>query len=107
MVEILEYKSIDFVLAFPPADLDVPVYMELPTGMNPIMFQMLTNINAFSNSTKVFRASNKQDIIGLKNYVKDSLLVISFNVRLINVSSFERIILCSPVLMIALYFART
>ena len=32
----LESKSIDFVLAFPQADLDVPVYMELPTGMNPI-----------------------------------------------------------------------
>ena len=29
----LESKSIDFVLAFPQADLDVPVYMELPAGM--------------------------------------------------------------------------
>ncbi len=28
-------KSIDFVLAFPQANLDVPVYMELPTGINP------------------------------------------------------------------------
>ena len=31
----LESKSIDFVLAFPQADLDVPVYMELPMGMSP------------------------------------------------------------------------
>jgi hypothetical protein len=31
-----ESKSIDFVLAFPQADLDVPVYMELPAGVNPI-----------------------------------------------------------------------
>ena len=30
-----ESKSIDFVLAFPQADLDVPVYMELPAGVNP------------------------------------------------------------------------
>jgi hypothetical protein len=30
----LESKSIDFVLAFPPADLDVPVYMELTVGVN-------------------------------------------------------------------------
>ena len=32
----LQSKSIDFVLAFPQADLDVPVYMELPAGVNPI-----------------------------------------------------------------------
>ena len=29
----LESKAVDFVLAFPQADLDVPVYMELPAGM--------------------------------------------------------------------------
>ena len=32
----LQSKSIDFVLAFPQADLDVPVYMELPADVNPI-----------------------------------------------------------------------
>jgi hypothetical protein len=32
----LESKSIDFVLAFPQADLDVPGYMELPAGINPV-----------------------------------------------------------------------
>ncbi len=32
----LDSKSIDFVLAFPQADLDVPVYMELPAGVNPV-----------------------------------------------------------------------
>jgi hypothetical protein len=32
----LHSKSIDFVLAFPQADLDLPVYMELPAGVNPI-----------------------------------------------------------------------
>jgi hypothetical protein len=32
----LSSKSIDFVLAFPQADLDVPVYMELPAGVNPV-----------------------------------------------------------------------
>ena len=31
----LESKSIDFVLAFPQANLDVPVYMELPAGVVP------------------------------------------------------------------------
>jgi hypothetical protein len=32
----LELKSIDFVLAFPQADLDVPIYMELPASVNPV-----------------------------------------------------------------------
>jgi hypothetical protein len=32
----LDSKSIDFVLAFPQAVLDVPVYMELPAGVNPV-----------------------------------------------------------------------
>ncbi|KAL7534594.1 hypothetical protein ACHAWF_004881 [Thalassiosira exigua] len=31
----LESNSIDFVLAFPQADLDIPVYMELPAGITP------------------------------------------------------------------------
>ena len=30
----LDTQAIDFVLAFPRADLDVPVYMELPAGMD-------------------------------------------------------------------------
>lgn len=30
----LETRSIDFVLAFPQADLDVDVYMELPYGFH-------------------------------------------------------------------------
>jgi hypothetical protein len=29
-------KSINLVLAFPQANLDVPVYMELPAGINPV-----------------------------------------------------------------------
>ena len=32
----LDSKSIDFVLAFPQADLPIPVYIELPAGVTPI-----------------------------------------------------------------------
>jgi hypothetical protein len=32
----LESKSIDFVLTFPQADLDVPVHIQLPAGVNPV-----------------------------------------------------------------------
>jgi hypothetical protein len=32
----LESKIINFVLAFPQADLDVLVYMELPAGVNVV-----------------------------------------------------------------------
>ncbi len=35
-IHSLSSKSVDFVLAFPQADLDVPVYMELAVGINPI-----------------------------------------------------------------------
>ena len=33
-IENLHTKSIDFVLAYPQADLDVDIYMELPQGFN-------------------------------------------------------------------------
>jgi hypothetical protein len=32
----LQSKNVVFVLILPEADLDVPVYMELPAGINPI-----------------------------------------------------------------------
>ena len=33
LIHDLPMRSVDFVLAFPQADLDVPIYMELPAGM--------------------------------------------------------------------------
>ncbi len=33
-IQCLSTKSIDFVLAFPQADLEIPVYMELPIGFD-------------------------------------------------------------------------
>ena len=33
-IENLHIKSIDFVLAYPEANLDVDIYMELPQGFN-------------------------------------------------------------------------
>jgi hypothetical protein len=35
-IQVLQSKSIYLVLAFPQADLDVPVYMELPAGVSPV-----------------------------------------------------------------------
>jgi hypothetical protein len=37
----LESKSIDFVLAFPQADLDVDIWMELPVGI--VVYQSSNN----------------------------------------------------------------
>lgn len=34
MINRLPTRSVDFVLAFPQADVDVPIYMELPVGMD-------------------------------------------------------------------------
>ena len=54
----LELKSINFVLAFPQADLDVPIYMELPAGVNP------TNVSD-GNRRKYVLKLNKS-LYGLK-----------------------------------------
>jgi hypothetical protein len=35
-IHSLSSESIDYVFAFPQADLDVPVYIELPAGVNPV-----------------------------------------------------------------------
>ena len=50
MVNGLPTRSVDFVLAFPQADVDVPVYMELPVG-----FEL---DNAFGVSERKFFESN-------------------------------------------------
>ena len=34
LIEDLPARSIDFSLVFPQADLDVPVYMEIPAGID-------------------------------------------------------------------------
>ncbi len=54
----LESKSIDFVLAFPQADFDVPVYMELPAGIN------LTNVSDDDRCQYVLKLN--KSLYGLK-----------------------------------------
>ena len=53
----LESRTIDFVLAFPQADLDVPVYMELPIGMD---------VPGFEDSRKSHVLCLKRSLYGLK-----------------------------------------
>jgi hypothetical protein len=59
IAEILEIdtKAIDFVLAFPQADLDVPVYMELPAGME---------ISAYGNYSSRYILRLRKSLYGLK-----------------------------------------
>ena len=54
----LQSKSIDFVLAFPQADLDVPVYMELPAGVNP------TNVS--NDNRRCYVLKLNKSLYGLK-----------------------------------------
>jgi len=54
----LKSKSIDFVLAFPQADLDVPVYMELPAGVNPI--------NVSDGDRRIYGLKLNKSLYGLK-----------------------------------------
>ena len=67
----LQSKSIDFVLAFPQADLDVPVYMELPAGVNPINVTDKNQRRYVLKLNKVFMVLSKPVTIGLRSFVKD------------------------------------
>jgi len=53
----LESRAIDFVLAFPQAELDVPVYMELPIGME---------VPGSEQNRKVHLLRLKRSLYGLK-----------------------------------------
>ncbi len=77
----LKSKSIDFILAFPQADLDVPVYIKLSAGINPTNVSDGDQRRYVLKLNKVSTVSNRLAITGLKNSAKDSLLAISFKVR--------------------------
>ncbi len=54
----LESKIIDLVLAFPQANSDVPVYMELPAGINPT--------NVLDGDWRRYILKLKKSLYGLK-----------------------------------------
>ena len=54
----LDTKAIDFVLAFPQADLDVPVSMELPAGMD---------LAGHGKDSSKYLLKLKKHLYGLKN----------------------------------------
>jgi hypothetical protein len=53
----LESKSIDFMLAFPQADLDVDIWMELPTGIV---------VSGKDNESRAYVLKLKKSVYGLK-----------------------------------------
>jgi hypothetical protein len=67
----LSYKSINCVLTFPQAKLDVPNYMEFPAGANPVNVNDDNQHHYVLKLNKVSMASNKLATIGLKSFVKD------------------------------------
>ena len=56
----LESKSIDFVLAFPQADLDVDIWMELPTGIV---------VSGGDNESRAYVMKLKKSLYGLKQAI--------------------------------------
>ena len=54
----LDTRAIDFVLAFPQADLEIPVYMEIPVGMT---------IGNDPDARKQYVLKLKKSLYGLKN----------------------------------------
>ena len=67
----LQSKSINFVLVFPQADLDVPVYMELSAGVNPINVSNDNRCRYVLKLNKRLMASSKPATIGLRSFKKD------------------------------------
>jgi hypothetical protein len=67
-IHSLQLKSIDFVLAFPQTDLNVPIYMELPAGINPVDVSDIDHHRYVLKLNKSLYGSSKQDSIGSKNY---------------------------------------
>jgi hypothetical protein len=97
----LKSKSIVFVLAFPQTDLDMPVYTELPAGVNP------TNVS--DGDRRRYDLKLNKSLYGIKqagnnwfkNSAKGSSIVTSFKAMLTNASSFGKIALSLRKLMIA------
>ena len=54
----LESKSIDFILAFPQADLDVDIWIELPTGII---------VSGKNNESQAYVLKLKKSVYGLKH----------------------------------------
>ncbi len=54
----LKSKSIDFVLAFPQADLDVDIWMDLPIEFEPVEDPdpRITNLSMYSNFARTYMA---------------------------------------------------
>jgi len=86
----LEFKSIDFVLAFPQADLDVPVCMELPSGVTPIDEIDVNRRRYVLQLNKSLYGLKQAGIIGSRNYVQVLQTEIFFRVKLTVVSSTEK-----------------
>ena len=81
----LPSKSIDFVLAFPQADLEVPVYMELPLG-----FEAPLNGN---RRLYVLRLNKSLYGLGLQNFAMDYLIETLLSQISMHVSSSEKAVL--------------
>ena len=62
----LESNSIDFVLAFPQADHDIDIWMELPIG-----FQTIIHNSTCSSSRRIYMGSSKLVLTGTKSCEMD------------------------------------
>ena len=67
----LKTQAIDFTLAFPQADLEVPVYMELPAGMN--LANRSSSSNQYVLRLKKYLYGLKQACLNWHNMLKTVL----------------------------------
>jgi hypothetical protein len=86
----LESISIDFVLALPQADLDVPVYMELPAGVNPVDVSDIDQCRYVLKLNKSLYGLKQAGFNWFKKLKGDLSIEILSRARSTSVSSFER-----------------
>jgi hypothetical protein len=82
-------KSINFILAFPQAYLDVPVYMELPAEVSPVNASDGDQRRYILKLNKSLYTSSKLATTGFRSSVKGLSLMTLSKVKLINVSFLE------------------
>ncbi len=94
------------MLAFLQADLEVPVYMELPAVINLIDISDKNRRRSVLKLNKSLYGLKQAGYNWFENFMKDWLLATSFKVRLTSAFSFKKIALFSLMSMIALSLER-
>ena len=96
----LESKSIDFILAFPQADLDVDIWMELPTGI--VVSGKDTESRAYVLKLKKSLYGLKQASLNWFDKLKQGLMNRGFTSSLTSMTASLSASLATPLIVLSL-----